>query len=102
MSAPRRVAITGAAGYLGIELAQRCVADGAEVLGLDIRRPSTRWPQQAAFAVQDVTDESLHQRLADFRRSVKGYEICCCDRSVFGNRLHYVWPADPPAKYPAG
>jgi len=76
----RRVAITGAAGYLGVELAQRCIADGAEVLGLDLRRPAERWPPGASFAVQDVTAESLHQRLADFAPDVL---------------VHLAWVFDP-------
>ena len=78
--AARRVAITGAAGYLGIELAQRCVGDGAEVLGLDIRSPDARWPEPAAFAIQDVTDESLSTRLADFAPDVL---------------VHLAWVFDP-------
>lgn len=78
--AARRVAITGAAGYLGIELAQRCVGDGAEVLGLDIRSPDARWPEPAAFAIQDVTDESLSTRLADFTPDVL---------------VHLAWVFDP-------
>lgn len=78
--AGRRVAMTGAAGYLGVSLAQRCVADGAEVLGLDIRAPGARWPDGAAFATQDVTDESLRARLADFAPDVL---------------VHLAWVFDP-------
>lgn len=64
--APGRVAITGAAGYLGVELARRCVAGGIEVLGLDVREPPARWPAGAAFARQDVGDEKLGGRLVRF------------------------------------
>ncbi len=79
-AAPQRLAITGAAGYLGVELARRCVADGAEVLGLDIRDPGDRWPAEAGFELQDVADESLHARLADFAPSVL---------------VHLAWIFDP-------
>jgi UDP-glucose 4-epimerase len=79
--AGRRVAITGAAGYLGVSLARRCVGDGADVLGLDIRAPeASRWPDGAAFAIQDVTDESLRVRLADFAPDVL---------------VHLAWVFDP-------
>jgi UDP-glucose 4-epimerase len=75
-----RVAITGASGYLGVELARRCVDAGAGVLGLDIRRAPQRWPAGAAFALQDVTDSSLQQRLVDFRPQVL---------------VHLAWVFDP-------
>jgi len=75
-----RVAITGAAGYLGTELARRCVAADATVLGLDVRRPSAGWPIAAGFDVQDVTDPSLGHRLADFQPDVL---------------VHLAWVFDP-------
>jgi len=75
-----RVAITGAAGYLGVELARRCVESGAAVLGLDVRRAPRRWPASAGFALQDVTEPSLHQRLAEFRPGVL---------------VHLAWVFDP-------
>jgi len=64
---PLRVAITGASGYLGTGLAQRCRSAGAEVLGLDVRRPGRDWPAGAAFARQDVADPGLGARLEAFR-----------------------------------
>ncbi|MGD8329321.1 MAG: NAD-dependent epimerase/dehydratase family protein [Acidobacteriota bacterium] len=76
----QRVAITGASGYLGVELARRCVDAGTEVLGLDIRNAPQRWPAGAAFALQDVTDPSLQKRLADFRPGVL---------------VHLAWVFDP-------
>lgn len=36
MEIPRRVAVTGAAGFIGRGVCERLVADGAEVLGLDL------------------------------------------------------------------
>lgn len=81
MTAPRlRVAITGAAGYLGVELARRCVAEGVEVLGLDIRAPDERWPREAVFRLQDVTDSSLALTLAGFSPHVL---------------VHLAWVFDP-------
>ncbi len=67
MISPGRVAITGAAGYLGTELARRCSAAGHPVLGLDVRAPGHRWPADAEFAPADVTDEGLAGTLAAFR-----------------------------------
>ncbi len=82
MSAIRiRVALTGAAGYLGTELTRRCVAeDDVEVLGLDIRPPGPRWPESATFTIQDVTDASLAARLTDFAPDVL---------------VHLAWVFDP-------
>lgn len=78
--APGRVAITGACGYLGVELARRCVDRGLEVLGLDLREPPQRWPSAAAFASQDVTDSKLGDRLARFAPRVL---------------VHLAWVFDP-------
>ena len=75
-----RVALTGAAGYLGTALARRAVEHGADVLGLDIREPGCRWPQGAGFAIQDVTDASLAERLANFAPHVL---------------VHLAWVFDP-------
>jgi UDP-glucose 4-epimerase len=77
---PLRVAITGAAGYLGVEIARRCVADGAEVLGLDVPSPDARWPLQAACRHQDVTDASLAATLTGFSPAVL---------------VHLAWVFDP-------
>lgn len=76
----QRIAITGAAGYLGTELARRCVEQGAVVLGLDVRRPAQRWPSEARFELQDVADASLRDRLADFAPQVL---------------VHLAWVFDP-------
>jgi UDP-glucose 4-epimerase len=75
-----RVVITGAAGYLGEALAQRCVAAGAEVLGLDIREPGSGWPALAAFNLQDVTAESLSEKMESFSPDVL---------------VHLAWVFDP-------
>ncbi len=76
-----RVVLTGAAGYLGTELARRCIEkDDAEVLGLDIRPPGSRWPELAEFNIQDVTDASLTRRLSDFAPDVL---------------VHLAWVFDP-------
>jgi UDP-glucose 4-epimerase len=50
------------------------------VLGLDLRRPPERWPPGAAFALQDVTDDALRARLAEFRPDVL---------------VHLAWVFDP-------
>ncbi len=79
--APIRIAMTGAAGYLGTELARRCVEEhAADVLGLDIRPAGPRWPEAATFAIQDVTDTSLAARLSDFAADVL---------------VHLAWVFDP-------
>jgi UDP-glucose 4-epimerase len=75
-----RVAITGASGYLGEALARRCVTAGAEVLGLDIREPGPDWPSGATFERQDVTADSLAERLASFSPEVL---------------VHLAWVFDP-------
>ncbi len=75
-----RVAMTGAAGYLGVELAQRCVATGATVLGMDIRRLPAAWPAAAAFEHHDVTDSSLAAKLQAFEPDVL---------------VHLAWIFDP-------
>ena len=79
-AAQLRVAITGASGYLGVELAHRCVGDGAAVLGMDVRSPGDGWPRTAAFARQDVTDASLGPELAEFAPDVL---------------VHLAWVFDP-------
>lgn len=76
----RRIVITGAAGYLGVELARRCLDAGAVVLGLDVRRPPQRWPAAASFAHQDITSTALPGRLTDFRPDVL---------------VHLAWVFDP-------
>lgn len=78
--APARVAITGAAGYLGVETARRCAERGIEVLGLDLRQPPARWPRRARFERQDVTDPALGRRLERFAPQVL---------------VHLAWVFDP-------
>ncbi len=65
-----RVVITGSSGYLGEALARRCVTAGAEVLGLDVRAPGSDWPDAAAFDLQDVTAESLGEKMRSFSPDV--------------------------------
>lgn len=72
--------MTGAAGYLGVELARRCVAAGATVLGTDIRRPGAAWPQAAEFELHDVTAPTLGDRFASFAPEVL---------------VHLAWIFDP-------
>lgn len=75
-----RVVITGSSGYLGEALARRCAAAGAEVLGLDVREPGSDWPAAAAFDLQDVTAESLGQKMRSFSPDVL---------------VHLAWIFDP-------
>ena len=75
-----RVAMTGAAGYLGVELAVRSVATGATLLGMDIRLPPGGWPAEAAFEQQDVTNPSLVAKLQAFEPDVL---------------VHLAWIFDP-------
>lgn len=79
-AASLRVAITGAAGYLGTELARRCALDGAVVVGMDVRDPDRRWPQAARFTRGDVTDAATASWLADFSPDVL---------------VHLAWVFDP-------
>ena len=65
-----RVVITGSSGYLGEALARRCVTAGAKVLGLDVREPGSDWPDAAAFDLQDVTAESLGEKMRSFSPDV--------------------------------
>lgn len=74
------MAITGAAGYLGTELARRCVVDGAAVAGMDVRKPDERWPRDAEFTRGDVTDASSASWLASFAPDVL---------------VHLAWVFDP-------
>lgn len=50
----RRIAITGVGGYLGARLLERLVADGVEVLGIDLRPPRPA-PPALEFVRQDVS-----------------------------------------------
>ncbi len=75
-----RVAMTGAAGYLGVELARRSVATGATLLGMDIRRPAGGWPAAAVFEQQDVTDPALAAKLQAFEPDIL---------------VHLAWIFDP-------
>ena len=75
-----RVVITGSSGYLGEALARRCVEAGAEVLGLDVREPGSEWPSSAAFDLQDVTAESLGEKMSSFAPDVL---------------VHLAWIFDP-------
>lgn len=54
----KRIAVTGAGGFIGLATAQRLLAEGAEVVGVD-RSPHAQAPVEAAgarFALADVTD----------------------------------------------
>ncbi len=63
----KRIAITGSSGYLGSRLVERFRSQGAEVLGLDIRKPDSEsdvMPTQ--FEQIDICDPALTQKIAAF------------------------------------
>jgi UDP-glucose 4-epimerase len=68
---PRRVVVTGATGYLGVQAVEALAAGGHEVLGVDVRAaavalPGTR-PGGVASRVLDVRDPALADVLAEHR-----------------------------------
>lgn len=75
-----RLLVTGAAGYLGEFVAHRGVERNARVLGLDVRRPGSGWPDAADFERQDVTGPALIARVREFSPDVV---------------VHLAWIFDP-------
>lgn len=84
------MAITGAAGYLGLQLARRCTEAGARVLGLDIRTRPDPWPAPAEFATVDVTGPRVAELLASFRPTVVAHLAWVFDPTHDGARERAV------------
>lgn len=67
MTTPKKVLITGAAGFVGGVLTGYCLDEGSSVLGIDIGEPEKVWPG-AAFEHCDVRDrQSMARLISQFR-----------------------------------
>lgn len=65
-----RVLVTGAAGFIGSHLADRLVADGHEVIGVDDMSTGHNIPERAELRPMDVADPALVTLAAERRPEV--------------------------------
>jgi UDP-glucose 4-epimerase len=65
-----RVLVTGAAGFIGSHLADRLVADGHEVIGIDDMSSGHNTPEHTELHRMDVADPALATLVAERRPEV--------------------------------
>ena len=62
--AGRRCIVTGAAGALGLATVRRFLAEGAEVVGVDLSAPAAGWPEGLVPEVGDAADTAFIETVA--------------------------------------